>query len=105
MRYALLRGDFERFGNLLHEGWEEKKKFSPMIATPRINELYDIAKKNGALGGKITGSGGGGFMLFYCEPNKEHRVISALQAAGIVPVSFTFDFEGLQTWEAENNGH
>ncbi|MFA4819910.1 MAG: GHMP kinase [Candidatus Aenigmatarchaeota archaeon] len=102
MRYALLRGDFERFGNLLHEGWVEKKKFSSLMTTPHINNLYDIAKKNGALGGKITGSGGGGFMLFYCEPNKEHIVLEKLEQAGARPFTFTFDMEGLQTWECED---
>ncbi|MBS3051232.1 MAG: GHMP kinase [Candidatus Aenigmarchaeota archaeon] len=102
IRYALMRGDFLRFGELLNEAWEAKKKHSALVADKYINDIYDIAMKNGALGGKISGAGAGGFMFFYCEPNKEHRVISALQSAGIVPVSFTFDFDGLQTWEPNN---
>ena len=102
VRYALARGDFLRFGDLLHEAWEAKKKHSSLVADKYINDIYDLAIKNGALGGKISGAGAGGFMFFYCEPNKEHRVINALKAAGMTPVSFTFDFEGLQTWEPNN---
>lgn len=104
VRYALMKGDFLRFGELLNEAWEAKKKHSSLVTDRYINDVYDLAIKNGALGGKISGAGAGGFMFFYCEPNKEHKVIAALQSAGIVPVSFTFDFEGLQTWEPETKG-
>lgn len=99
VRYALMKGDFMRFGEILHEAWESKKRHSSLVSNKYINDIYDLAIQNGALGGKISGAGAGGFMFFYCEPNKEHKVISALEGAGLRPVSFTFDFEGLQTWE------
>lgn len=102
MRYALLRGDLMEFGRLLNEGWEAKKKFSPMISNKYIDEVYDMARKNGALGGKITGAGGSGFFLFFCEPNKEHVVSDALEKRGLKPMTFTFDMDGLQTWEVNN---
>ena len=105
MRYALMKGDLTGFGELLDKGWTLKKKFSPLITTPYIDHIYDIAKRNGAIGGKITGAGGGGFMIFYCEPNREHTVMEKLEKIGAKPLTFTFDMEGLQTWEAENNGH
>ena len=99
MRYALMRGDIIRFGELLDVAWEEKKKFSPMISNPYINDIYNAAKRHGAIGGKITGAGGGGFMLFCCEPNKEHLVMDHLEKLGARPITFTFDLEGLQTWD------
>jgi len=99
IRYALMRGDLNYFGDLLHKGWEAKKKFSSLITNPKIDAIYEVARKNGAIGGKIAGAGGGGYMFFYCEPNKEHIVMQKLNELGVIPVSFTFDWRGLQTWE------
>lgn len=102
MKKSLLTGDLMKFGDLLHEAWEQKKKFSPMITNRRINDLYDLARRNGALGGKLTGAGGGGFMLFFCESNTEQIVSNELEKAGAKPVNFVFDFDGLQTWEVSH---
>lgn len=99
MRRALLLGDFPRFGELLHEAWIEKKRFSKMITQKYIDDLYDLARKHGALGGKLTGAGGGGFMLFFCKPNTEQIVANELEKAGAKSVNFQFDFNGLQTWD------
>ncbi|MFH1402727.1 MAG: GHMP kinase [Candidatus Altiarchaeota archaeon] len=99
VNYALRKGDFEKFGRLLHEGWDVKKKFSPMMTNRYIDSIYQLARKHGAMGGKITGAGGGGHMFFYCEPNKEQVVARKLEEAGAKVVPFTFDLEGLQTWE------
>ncbi|MBI2579885.1 MAG: GHMP kinase [Candidatus Aenigmarchaeota archaeon] len=99
MRYALLRGDLMRFGELLNEGWEAKKKFSPMISSRHIDDIYEMARRNGALGGKITGAGGSGFFLFFCEPNREHILSESLENHGLRPMTFTFDMDGLQTWD------
>jgi len=99
---SLLSGDFNRFGKLIHEAWETKKKYSPMISNKRIDEIYDLARKHGALGGKISGAGGGGHAMFYCEPNKEQIVARKLTKAGVKVINFSFDFEGLQTWEVKS---
>jgi len=99
MKHTLARGDLDHFGNLLHLAWQEKKKFSKMISNEYIDKLYDLALKHGALGGKITGAGGGGHMLFYCRPNHEQMVSQVLRDAGAKAVDFTFDMNGLETWE------
>ncbi len=96
---ALRKGDLNRFGELLHEGWCEKKKFSPMITNKQIDKIYSIAQKNGAIGGKISGAGGGGHMTLYCESGKEEDVSRAVTKAGAYVRSFSFDMEGLVTWE------
>lgn len=99
MRGCLRSGDLIRFGELLHEGWMAKKNFSSMISNSDIDRVYDVARRNGAIGGKITGAGGGGFILFFCEPNKEHILTSKLNELNIKTAPVAFDFEGLQTWE------
>ena len=96
---ALRKGDLNWFGDLLHEGWIAKKKFSPMISNDYIDKIYSIAKKNGAVGGKVLGAGGGGHMILYCEPGKEEKVKEKVEKAGSHVRSFSFDMDGLQTWE------
>jgi len=71
---------------------------SPLISNARIDELYEIAHDHGALGGKVTGAGGGGYILLFCDFTKKHRVIEALEFAGAVVTEFTFDTKGLTTW-------
>jgi D-glycero-alpha-D-manno-heptose-7-phosphate kinase len=100
MKGALLRGKLNEFGELLGEAWREKQKLSPMITTPRIDEAFDIALRNGAIGGKVTGAGGGGFILFYCDFKNKHRVAEALTEFGVVPAEFCFERRGLATWRA-----
>jgi D-glycero-alpha-D-manno-heptose-7-phosphate kinase len=98
MKRVLLRGDLDCFGELLHESWVHKKKTAPGITTPRIDELYEEAQKAGAMGGKITGAGGGGHLLLYCPFNKRHIVRERLSAMGTRATDFRFDASGMQTW-------
>ncbi|HEY6422185.1 MAG TPA: hypothetical protein VIY28_02835 [Pseudonocardiaceae bacterium] len=100
MKAALLRGELREFGELLGEAWKQKKRMSPLISNERIEDLYDIATKNGAVGGKVTGAGGGGFILFYCDFTRKHRAIEALEKAGASIVEFSFESRGLRTWRA-----
>lgn len=93
---ALQKGDLSLFGSLLDEGWQAKKRISGKISNPRIDHLYELARNNGALGGKITGAGGGGFLLLYCEPERQHAVRSALQANGVQEMAFALDTNGAQ---------
>jgi D-glycero-alpha-D-manno-heptose-7-phosphate kinase len=94
MRIALLRHDFRTFGALLHAGWEAKKRVSSHISTPLIDEAYDLARQNGALGGKIAGAGGGGFLLLFCEPKNQPRVREAIARIGFKEMAFGLDFQG-----------
>lgn len=99
LKNALLQGRLNDFGALLHEAWMSKKKMAAQISDPHIDELYEIARKHGALGGKISGAGGGGYMFFYCQFYKKHVVAEQLERLGAQVVDFNFDFHGLQTWE------
>jgi D-glycero-alpha-D-manno-heptose-7-phosphate kinase len=96
MRRALERGELRRFGELLHEGWLAKQRVSNKISTPRINTLYALARERGAIGGKITGAGGGGFLLLYCEAERQQAVRQALSQEGIQEMAFDFDMQGAQ---------
>jgi D-glycero-alpha-D-manno-heptose-7-phosphate kinase len=100
MKAALLTGELNEFGALLGEAWVQKKRMSPIISNDRIDELYDLALLHGALGGKLTGAGGGGYILFFCDFAKRHRVIDALEFAGAAVTEFAFDTKGLTIWSA-----
>jgi D-glycero-alpha-D-manno-heptose-7-phosphate kinase len=100
MKAALLTGELNEFGSLLGEAWIQKKRLSPYISNERIDELYEVAVSKGALGGKITGAGGGGYILLFCDFTRKHRVIEALEFAGAEVVEFAFDSKGLTTWQA-----
>ena len=96
MKEALLCGDLEHFGHLLDDAWQAKKRVSHRISNPRIDRFYTVARENGAIGGKITGAGGGGFLLLYAEPGCQPAVRAALQAEGLQEMAFAFDSQGAQ---------
>lgn len=96
MREALLQGNLARLGELLHLGWMAKRRVSAKISDARIDALYELARKNGAIGGKITGAGGGGFLLLFCPPADQPPVRTALAAQGIQEMKFSFDMQGAQ---------
>lgn len=82
------------FGRLLHDAWEVKKAFSPHIAPPIVDEVYALARRHGAWGGKITGAGGGGFLMLYCHEEHQDGVRAALADLGLQQVRCAFEFEG-----------
>ncbi len=88
------RQDISRFGELLHEAWQAKRSLSPKVSNPYVNEIYDRAASAGAIGGKVTGAGGGGFMLFFVPPSKQPKVRETLNKLIYVP--FKFEFSGSQ---------
>jgi D-glycero-alpha-D-manno-heptose-7-phosphate kinase len=91
----LVSGKTADFGALMHEHWEHKRKRSKGMSNPQIDEWYDLGMKNGALGGKLVGAGGGGFLMFYAEDR--NRLRHAMTKAGLEEVRFRFDFEGTKT--------
>ncbi len=99
MKNALLQGRLTDFGRLLHEAWINKKQMAKQITTSTIDQLYATARANGAIGGKILGAGGGGYLLLFCEFDKKHVVAEELEKIGGQIVEFTFEMNGLQTWE------
>lgn len=101
MKNALLRGHLNEFGELLHQGWMNKKKLASQITNPEIDKLYETARENGAIGGKILGAGGGGYLLLFCEFDKKHILAEKLEDLGGQIVDFGFDFKGLQTWSVD----
>jgi D-glycero-alpha-D-manno-heptose-7-phosphate kinase len=98
MKDALLTGNLAEFGRLLDRAWQAKKQMSPRISNEHIDQLYEEAMSRGALGGKVTGAGGGGYMLLYCRYDSKHEVRAALAELGAEAVEFQFDHRGLTTW-------
>ncbi len=86
--------DINGFGELLHETWMLKRSLTDQISNSLVDEIYEVARSNGALGGKLLGAGGGGFMLFFAPPEKQHQIKKALRNLMYVP--FKFDDQGCQ---------
>lgn len=99
MKEALLKGEINSIGEILNESWMSKKNLASSISNPVIDEIYESAMKNGALGGKISGAGGGGFMMLYCPGNSRYRVMEELQKFGGEFRKFIFEENGLTTWK------
>ena len=92
IKNILEKGKVNEFGEILHEHWENKKKRSGGMSNPKIDEWYDLTLKNGAIGGKLVGAGGGGFLLFYA--NDRNKLRKCKKENGLEEVGFNFDYEG-----------
>ncbi|MCB0727755.1 MAG: sugar kinase [Ignavibacteriae bacterium] len=92
----LEQNKINEFGEILHEHWLIKKGISKKISDPFIDEVYECAIKNGALGGKVIGAGGGGFLMFYC-PYEKSKLLSSMKKMGLEPTWFSFEREGVKT--------
>jgi D-glycero-alpha-D-manno-heptose-7-phosphate kinase len=98
MKEALLKGKLDEFGEILDYGFQQKRKMAANISNSAIEEVYEAAKNAGATGGKISGAGGGGFMIFYCPGNTNHAVKEALLQFGGEVKNYTFTTYGLSSW-------
>ncbi|UQA56342.1 sugar kinase [Polyangium aurulentum] len=90
----LVDGDLDRYGELLHHHWSNKRKLASKMTDATIDEHYEAARKAGAIGGKLMGAGGGGFFMFYVRPQDRRRVLEAMIARGLRPLRFRFDMDG-----------
>ncbi|HTT34656.1 MAG TPA: GHMP kinase [Thermoplasmata archaeon] len=98
MKNELLRGHIDEMGRLLDEGWRLKKQFTEGISNPRIDAFYDRARENGALGGKLVGSGGGGYLLLFCDFERRAQVARSVIDSGGQVVDFSIESNGVQSW-------
>ena len=98
MKEALLKGRLNEFGEILDFGFQQKRKMAHNISNSSIEAIYEAAKKAGATGGKISGAGGGGFMIFYCPGNTRYKVIETLNTFGGEIKNYSFTKYGLTTW-------
>ncbi|WP_346237230.1 dehydrogenase [Niabella insulamsoli] len=98
MKEALLKGQLHEIGHILNIGFEQKRKMAQGINNQLIDDIYTAAKAAGATGGKISGAGGGGFMVFYCPGNSKYKVKEALHTFGGVNRTYQFTKHGLKTW-------
>ena len=98
MKRVLLTGDLHLFGERLHEAWGVKQQMAGGISNPEIDSLYVAVRNAGALGGKVSGAGGGGFMFFFTDFDKRHDVEQAIEEHGAEVVHFGFTNRGMETW-------
>jgi D-glycero-alpha-D-manno-heptose-7-phosphate kinase len=102
LRDALVCNDLDGFGEILHQGWMEKRKLAAGISNQRIDEWYAIARQHGAVGGKVLGAGGGGFLLLFAPPESFQDIMRALP--DLKPVPFNFEPQGSKIIYVEENG-
>lgn len=98
MKDILLTGDIDQIGGILDFGWQYKKQIASGVTNHLIDEIYDVAMNNGATGGKISGAGGGGFMIFYCPGISRYKVVEALKKYGGTSHRYEFTSTGLNSW-------
>jgi D-glycero-alpha-D-manno-heptose-7-phosphate kinase len=103
LRNHLLRGRLNDFGKCLHKAWEFKKGFSPKISNPWIDNLYNGAIENGAIGGKLLGAGGGGYFLFFVPAFDRIKLMNWLKGMGLFCTPFVFENQGLQSWKVRED--
>lgn len=96
IKQALEAGDLDAFGELMHRSWVQKRSLVPNITNDSINQAYELARSKGAIGGKITGAGGGGFLLLYCHKACQQAVTGSLEEIGLRRMEFALDTAGVQ---------
>lgn len=99
MKEAILKGDMNSFASILGKGWSDKKKLAKSVSNKTIDDIYDSAMDAGAIAGKVSGAGGGGFMIFVVDPVRKNKVIGALQQYKGRVINFNFTEGGCHGWK------
>lgn len=99
MKLAILKGDVDGFADILRSGWENKKRMATHISNPMIQEVMDVAMASGAKAGKVSGAGGGGFIMFVVEPTRKKEVEKSLKSLGGIVMPFQFTEGGAHGWK------
>ena len=103
MRESLLKENLNGFSNLMNDSWELKKSYSSDISTDYLDNIYEGAKQNGALSGKLLGAGGGGYFLFFTNFSNRNKLINWIKSEGLIYTNFKFEDAGLKSWIERNN--
>jgi D-glycero-alpha-D-manno-heptose-7-phosphate kinase len=103
MRESLLKENLNEFSNLMNDSWELKKSYSSDISTVYLDNIYEGAKQNGALSGKLLGAGGGGYFLFFTNFSNRNKLINWIKSEGLIYTNFKFEDVGLKSWIERNN--
>jgi D-glycero-alpha-D-manno-heptose-7-phosphate kinase len=103
MRESLLKENLNGFSNLMNDSWELKKSYSSDISTDYLDDIYEGAKNNGALSGKLLGAGGGGYFLFFTNFSNRNKLINWIKKEGLIYTNFKFEDVGLKSWIERNN--
>ena len=100
IRHHLLRGQLLECGRLIDEAWHAKRRLSSRISSTDLDAIYDLAKANGAVGGKLLGAGGGGYFLFFVRPFERYPLTTVLEDKGLRCSRIAFEESGLRTWKS-----
>ena len=98
MKQALLRGNIQEVADVLNRSWQAKRRTSELVSNSMVQEVFDLGLKNGAVAGKVSGAGGGGFLMFMTDPEQRYRLIAGLNASGLAASSVQFTDGGAEAW-------
>ena len=98
MKEALLRGDIQQVGEILNRSWQAKQQTSALVSNSAVERIFELARNNGAVAGKISGAGGGGFLMLMTDPEQRYRLITALNQNGAYASSVQFTEGGADAW-------
>ncbi|MBR2819952.1 MAG: GHMP kinase [Reyranella sp.] len=104
MKRALLQGKINEMATILNRSWVSKKATASAVTNPHLDTLYEVGRAAGALGGKVSGAGGGGYMMFIVPPEERYRLVSALNQTGAQASPVKFTSLGCETWHAKREG-